>query len=130
MERPRALHHQGTKPQKKATTVELSFAGETDVCWVRASKACSWSTDDEGATDSVVAPYWAVDFAKGDEKPNMDLKPIEIKVTKLGDTLGLAANTLRLVTRPGAQGNGVLKIFALTNTRRLKSGEVLLRKDR
>ena len=52
---------------KKATTVELSCAGETDVCWVPATRACSWSAGGEDAADSVVVPYWAVDMAKEGE---------------------------------------------------------------
>ena len=39
----------------------------------------------------------------------MDLKAIEIKLTKLGEVMGLAGNTLKLTTRTG-QSNATLKI--------------------
>ena len=112
--------------QKKATTVELAFHGETSTCWVSHLKACSWTdVDDE---ESVVAPYWAVDFATDGEKPNMDLKPVTLKLAKMGEVGGLSANVLKLIARPGHEGEGMLRIYALTNTRRVKANEVLLRK--
>ena len=110
----------------KATTVEFSFAGEVETCWVPARcRGFRGGDDDE---DSVVAPYWAVDFAKAEEKPNMDLKPVTIKLGKLGEVSGLSSNALKLSAQAGPQGNGLLTIYALTNTKRVKAGEVLLRK--
>ena len=93
-----------------------------------AKKIYSSKESGEDDEDSVLAPYWAVDFAKAEEKPNMDLKPVYIKLAKLGDVMGLSLGALKLCAP--AEGNAVLTIFALTNTRRVKAGEVLLRKQK
>ena len=112
---------------KKAAKVELWFRDEVSTCWVPFSNACAWS--DEGEADSVVAPYWAVDFAKGEEKANMDLKIVNLKLGKMGEVSGLATAFLGLVLQRGTDANGKLLIQALTNTKRLKEGDVLLRKE-
>ena len=77
----------------------------------------------------MVAPYWAVDFAKGEEKANMDLKIVNLKLGKMGEVSGLATAFLGLVLQRGTDANGKLLIQALTNTKRLKEGDVLLRKE-
>ena len=103
------------------------FEGEKDKCWVPAKKIFEkGSGKDE---DNVVAPYWAVDFAKDEEKPNMSLKPVTLKLGKLGEVTGISKSDLTLPTPGGAQGNGLLTIYALTNTKRVKVGDVLLRKQ-
>ena len=113
---------------KKAAKVELWFRDEVSTCWVPFSNACAWSAD-EGEGDSVVAPYWAVDFAKGEEKANMDLRIVNLKLAKMGEVSGLATPFLGLVLQRGPDANGRLAIQALTNTKRLKEGDVLLRKE-
>ena len=112
---------------KKAAKVELWFRDEVSTCWVPFSNGI-WSPN-EGEADSVVAPYWAVDFAKGEEKANMDLKIVNLKLGKMGEVSGLATAFLGLVLQRGADANGRLAIQALTNTKRLKEGDVLLRKE-
>ena len=104
------------------------FEGEKDKCWVPAKKIFEKGSgkDEE---DNVVAPYWAVDFAKDEEKPNMSLKPVTLKLGKLGEVTGISKPALTLPTPGGAQGNGLLTIYALTNTKRVKVGDVLLRKQ-
>ena len=121
-ERPRTTE-EPTHP--KATMVEFAFGGEIEKCWAPAPKG---GFRGGGEEDSVLAPYWAIDWAKAEEKPNMDLKPVTLKLAKLGEVTGISSNALKLRTQGGAQGNGVLTIYALTNTRRVKAGEVLLRK--
>ena len=83
----------------------------------------------KGDGDSVLAPYWAVDFAKDEEKPNMDLKWVCVKLLNIGEVSGVGVSALTLVTQRGQDGNGKLYIQALTNTKRVKEGDILLRKD-
>jgi hypothetical protein len=113
----------------KATSVQYAFGGQTETCWVPAKKT-SCKAHGEDDEDIVLAPYWAVDFAKAEEKPNMDLKPVTIKFGKLGDVTGIGANALKMCVLSGADANGVLTIYALTNTRKVKAGEILLRKQK
>ena len=44
--------------------------------------------------------------------------------------MGIGFSALKLGIGSGAAGNGMLRIHALTNTRRVKAGEVLLRKQK
>ena len=103
-------------------------------CWVPFTNSCAWAPDDKKVApgdkkNSVLAPYCAVDFTIGEEKSYMEPRPVELKLGRMGEASGLASTALRLVAFGGGEGNGILAMQALTDTKRLKKGDVLLWKE-
>ena len=89
-------------------------------------KACPLTECGEHVDEHVFAPYSAVDFAKAEETLSMYLKLVPFSLASLGDVTGSSSDASNWVT----QDQGMLTIYALTNTRRVKSNMVLLRKGR